>query len=90
MQELYSQHFIFIPTKEWPKILCLLVAGFSSLWVRAGAYYRVEHLKGVSLVKAVALPANIRLEWKDVSRSNTKAYLPHSYVTEKINCCEYS
>jgi hypothetical protein len=31
------------------------------LWVRPGAYPRVEHLKGASLGLAMALPENIRL-----------------------------
>ncbi len=35
--------------------------------VRPGALPRVEHLKGVSLGKASALIANIRLGWKGLS-----------------------
>jgi hypothetical protein len=34
------------------------------LWVRPGAYTRVEYLKGASLGSAPALPANIILVWK--------------------------
>ncbi len=34
------------------------------LWVRPGAYPRLEHRKGASLGKALALPANIRQERK--------------------------
>jgi hypothetical protein len=45
--------------------LCL--TGFSSLfyclWVRPGAYPRVEHLKGASLRQVPALLANITLGW---------------------------
>jgi hypothetical protein len=39
-----------------------------------GVYPRVEHLKGASLVKSLALPANIRLGWKGLSGTNTLAY----------------
>jgi len=39
-----------------------------------GAYPRVEHLKGASLRKALALPANIRQGWKSLPGTNTLAY----------------
>jgi hypothetical protein len=40
----------------------------------AGAYLRVEHLKGASFGQALALPANTRLGWKGLSGTNTLAY----------------
>jgi len=42
--------------------------------VRPVAYPRVEHLKGASLRKALALPANIRQGWKGLPGTNTPAY----------------
>jgi hypothetical protein len=42
--------------------------------LRPGACPRMEHLKGASLEKAPALPANIRLSWKDFPGTNTLAY----------------
>ncbi len=38
------------------------------------AYPRVEHLKGASLGKSPALPANIRLGCKGLPGTNTLAY----------------
>ncbi len=32
--------------------------------------------------KALALPANIGLGWKDLPRTNTLAYLENPYITE--------
>jgi hypothetical protein len=59
------------------KLECLSLASFSSLvmclWVRPGAYPRVEHL-GASLSLASALPANTRLGWKVSPGTNTLAY----------------
>ncbi len=40
----------------------------------AEAYFRVEHLKGASLGLAPPLPANIRLVWNGLSRTNAQAY----------------
>jgi hypothetical protein len=37
------------------------------LWVRPGAYHRVEHPKGAS-------PANIRVGWKGLPGTNTVTY----------------
>jgi hypothetical protein len=37
-------------------------------------YLRVEYLKGASLRKALALPPNIRLDWKGLSGTNPLAY----------------
>jgi hypothetical protein len=34
----------------------------------------VEHLKGVSLGRALTLPANIRLGWKGLPETTTLAY----------------
>jgi len=42
--------------------------------VRPGAYPREEHLKGVSLGWAPALPTNIRLGWKSLSGTNAAGY----------------
>ncbi len=44
------------------------------MWARPGAYQRVEHLKGVSLVYAAVLLTNIRIGWKGPPRTNTLAY----------------
>jgi len=44
------------------------------LGVSPGAYSRLEHLKGASLVQAPALPASIRLGWKGLPGSNTLVY----------------
>jgi hypothetical protein len=41
---------------------------------KAGAYPRVENLKGSSLGQAPTLPANIRLGWKGLPGTNTLAY----------------
>ncbi len=60
------------------KLECLSLASLSSLvyylWVRPGAYPRVEHFKGASLKKALALPANIRLGCRGLPGMNTLAY----------------
>jgi hypothetical protein len=57
---------------ELNKVECLFLAGFSSLpiylWVRPGAYPRVEHLKGASL----GLPANHYKHLSIIERGNTK------------------
>jgi hypothetical protein len=47
----------------------------------AGAYHRVEHLKGASLGYASALPANIRLGWKGLPGTNALAYYEKAYLT---------
>jgi hypothetical protein len=49
-------------------------ANFFLIYNLPGAYPRVEHLKGASLVWAPALPANIGLGWKDFPGTNTLAY----------------
>ncbi len=41
---------------------------------KAGAYPRVEHLKGASRGLALALPTNIRLDWKSLPETNILAY----------------
>ncbi len=47
---------------------CLSLAGLLKLvyclWVWPGAYTRVEHLKGASLGKVLAISSNIRKGWK--------------------------
>jgi hypothetical protein len=48
------------------------------LWVRPGAYPRVEHPKGASLG---ALLANIRLGWKGLPETNNLAYYEQVKVT---------
>jgi hypothetical protein len=48
------------------------------LWVRQGAYTRVEHLKGPSFRSALALFANIRLGWKGLPGTNTLAHYEKS------------
>ncbi len=51
-----------------PSLFCLRA--------RPGAYpTRVEHLKGVSLGKALALSANTKLSWKGLRGTNTLASL---------------
>jgi hypothetical protein len=49
--------------------------------VRPGAYPRVEHLKGVSFGYAPALPANIRLDWRGLPRTNTPTYYEIPFTT---------
>ncbi len=56
------------------KVEARLPSLIQCLWVRLGAYHRVENLKGVSLRWAPALPANIRLGWKGFPGANTLAY----------------
>jgi hypothetical protein len=55
----------------------LLLAGFSKLfqwlWVRKGAYPRVEHLEGASFRQAPAFLTTIRLGYKSVPRTNIPA-----------------
>ncbi len=55
---------------------CLSLASLSSvvLLVRPGAYPTVEQLKGASLWKTLALPANNRLGWKGLSGTNSLSY----------------
>jgi hypothetical protein len=48
------------------------------LWARPGAYSTVENMKGASLGKAPALPANIILGWKGLPRTNALAYYEKS------------
>ncbi len=48
------------------------------LWVRAGVYPRVKHLKGSSLGQALALPANIRLSSTCWTGKNALAYYEKS------------
>jgi hypothetical protein len=48
---------------------------------RPGAYPKVEHLKGASLRKALALFANIRLDWKGLPGTNALAYYEKSKLT---------
>jgi len=51
--------------------LASLSSPVKSLQVRPKAYPKKEHMKGVSLWQALALPANIRL---GLPRTNTLAY----------------
>jgi hypothetical protein len=44
------------------------------LSVTSGAYPRVEHLKGASLVYPPVLSTNIRLGWRGLLGTNTLAY----------------
>jgi hypothetical protein len=48
---------------------------------KAGAYIRVEHLKGASLRQALVLPTNIRLGWKGLTGPNTLAYCKNPLIT---------
>jgi hypothetical protein len=54
----------------------VLVPGkpFQRIWVRQGAYTRVENLKGALLRLVQALHAIIRLTWKGSPETNTLAY----------------
>jgi hypothetical protein len=47
------------------------------------AFFKLKYLKGVSLVLALALLANIRLGCKPFTGRNTPAYLPGVAVTIK-------
>jgi hypothetical protein len=44
------------------------------LWARPGAYLRVEHLKGVLLGQAPALPENTILSGEGLAGTKTLAY----------------
>jgi len=46
--------------------------------MRAGAYPRVEHIKGASFGLAPALSENIRLSWKGLPGTNALAYYEKS------------
>jgi hypothetical protein len=48
---------------------------------KAGAYLGVEHLKGASIRQALALPTNIRLDWKGFPRTNTLDYNGNPQIT---------
>ncbi len=47
------------------------------MWVRPGAYSRVDHLKDASL----GYPPNIRLGWKGMPGTNTLAFYENSKIT---------
>jgi hypothetical protein len=47
----------------------------------AGAYPKVEHLKGALLGQAQALPANIRIGLKGLPGTNTLAYYENLLIT---------
>jgi hypothetical protein len=59
---------------EFFKEAGVFVPGKLFQWVKPGAYPKVEHLKGASVGSALALPAKIRLGWKNLPRTNTLAY----------------
>jgi hypothetical protein len=71
-----------IPTAQLtngPNMLeCLFLARLYGLvlclWVRPGAYHRLEHLKDASLRLAQFLHSNIRLVLKGLPGANTLAY----------------
>jgi hypothetical protein len=44
----------------------------------------VEHLKGVSLVLYLALPANIKLSWKGLPGTNTLAYYENPQIKKSF------
>ncbi len=53
---------IFLGLTNAPsKLDCLFLTSFPVVCIRPGAYPKVEHLTGASLVMALALLANIRL-----------------------------
>ncbi len=62
-----GHHCICVKT-EFTKVLALC------LCMRPGAYPRAEPLQGASLEQAPALLVNIRLGWKDLPETNTRAY----------------
>jgi hypothetical protein len=53
----------------------------SCMWLRPGAYPRVEHLKCASLMKVLVLHTDIRLGWKSLPGTNTPAYYKKLYST---------
>jgi hypothetical protein len=71
VMKLYSSLLTKNPIKLEHSLPSLLQSGiiFS---VRLGAYDRGENLTGAPLWQAPALLINIKLEWKDLSRTNTK------------------
>ncbi len=48
------------------------------MWVRPGAYPKLEHQEVASLGKSPALPTNIRLDWRGLAGTNTLAYYEKS------------
>jgi hypothetical protein len=55
------------------KLECLPLT-ILGLWVRPGAYTKVDYPKGVLLWLASALLTNIRLHWKCLPVTNALAY----------------
>jgi hypothetical protein len=55
----------FVPASLTSIVYCL--------WVRPGAYPKVEHLKGAFLASALDLVANIRLGWLGLPGTKTLA-----------------
>jgi hypothetical protein len=60
---------------ECKSLVCLSSLVKPSLWVKPGAYPRVEYLKFASLGQPSLFLANITLGWKG---RNTLAYYVHS------------
>jgi hypothetical protein len=56
------------------------------LWVRPEAHPKLEHLKGVSLREALALPVNIGLGWKRLAKNKHSSLLQKfiNYVNKKF------
>jgi hypothetical protein len=52
----------------------------SDLWVRPGAFPRVDHMKCASFWQHLAILANIRPGWKGLSGTNTLAYCEHEKI----------
>jgi hypothetical protein len=50
------------------------------LWVRLGAYPRVEHLKCALIGEAPGITCKL-LGWEGLPRTNTLAYYKDSYIT---------
>jgi hypothetical protein len=72
----YSENIIFyLAYERFTKARVFVHTGFSSpvryLWLRQGAYLRVEHMKGVSLGQTPPSLTNIRLGWKGLPGKNT-------------------
>jgi hypothetical protein len=69
------------------KLECLFILSslVRYLWLRQGAYLRVEHLKGVSLGYTPPSLTNISVGWKGLPGTNTLAYFKNLLImTVKI------
>ncbi len=61
--------------------LCIPVQPSLMFQSKAGAYSRIVHQRCTSLGQSLALLTNIRLGWKGLPGTNSRAYYKHSSIT---------